>query len=136
VCKYTHTYLIAPQAVNNRVCSSSGVFMMDTPSYVKMHCEITEPESCQNIFLSFFFFFFRRASSKLHDAFMTVLTQNSSIEQCASPSLLHNFEASRGGSKQSLLNCGFICATISFIIVCMRTNHLAMKRNHYSSSLN
>jgi len=48
------------------------------PSRVKKHCEGTEPQSCQTAKMFFFLplLFFRQASSKLHDSFTMVFTQN------------------------------------------------------------
>jgi len=52
----------------------------NTSSGTKKHRESTEPESHQTVkMFSFFFFFFSRASSNLHDSFMMVFAQNSSI---------------------------------------------------------
>ena len=65
-----------------------------------------------NVFLSFFFFFFfRRASSKLHDSFIMVSTQNSNILHRATHQPIA-FQVPRGNSKWSLKNYGFICDTI------------------------
>ena len=94
----------------------------NTPSRVKKHNESTEPKSCkmakmcvsssspfssdglvQNVWLSRWF-------SHKTIAFYT--------EQYSKPSLFHNFEASWGGSNQSLRNYAFISDAI-FKKTCM-----------------
>ena len=112
-----------------------GVFMTNnTPSGAKKHRKSTEPRSRQTAkMFFFFFFFFRRASSKLHDSFTTVFTQNRSIftEQCTSLSLFSRCEVTRGDSNRSLKNYGFLYDAIFSSRVRMRTNHLATKCNYY-----
>jgi len=53
------------------------------PSGAEKHCKSIVPGSLQTtkmfIFLPLFFFYFRWASSKLHDSFTMVFTQNGSI---------------------------------------------------------
>ena len=78
-----------------------------------------------------FFFYLRWASSNLHDSFMMVFTQNSSIstEQCTRPSFFSRFEVSGGGSNRSLKNYGFLSDAIFSSRARMCTNHLEMKCN-------
>ena len=83
----------------------------------------------------FFFFlsFFRRASSILHELFMVVYTQNSSILFWAvhNPVAFHNFEVSQGARSHSLKNYGFQFGT-PFSLFVHADAHLKISRSNPS----
>ena len=92
-------------------CSSSSVFMTNkTPNGARKHRESTQPNSSKTakFFFIFFLSFFRRASSILRQPLTLVHeTAAFSTEQCTTPSLFHNFEASQGARSHSLKHYGF-----------------------------